>query len=175
MAGEQDVRLAEYASLRAEIAQRSSFQQALLALHVSSVAAIVGVVITKGAPHTLLLLVPVISAVLGLLWLNHARNIKLISDYIAGTLWLPEWPQSWESWRDPHATGWDHRIFWYAILVSFGAPPVGSIAAWIALGHWSGWTTAGFILDCVVIAAVAIRLLWRAADQILARHRATLG
>ena len=51
-------------------------------------------VVSEKAPAELLLIISIVSPTLGLLWLDHHRNITRIAAYVADVLW--EWDPSWE-------------------------------------------------------------------------------
>jgi hypothetical protein len=88
-----NARLVEYTKLKDEIANRTTLQNTIVALNVAAVGTIGGFVVGKQAnPMILLLLVP-LSTALGLLWLDHARAIARIGDYLRRYLWprLVEW------------------------------------------------------------------------------------
>lgn len=120
---DQDVRLAEFAALRVEITQRSSFQQALNALNLTVVATIAGLVLSNHAAKSLLLFVPVISSTFGLLWLDHHRNIVLIATYVREELW--RWTPSWEVWFAQHRAPIKEIIYFVAVGVVYGGVPPG--------------------------------------------------
>lgn len=82
----RELRLAEFSALRAEIAGRSSIQHQLLALNITALAAIGGFVLSDGASPLLLLMLPIVSCALGVLWHDHARNIENIGTYIKDEL-----------------------------------------------------------------------------------------
>jgi hypothetical protein len=126
------VRRAEYVALRAEIAQRLSSQQALVALNITAIATIVGFVLaehtgSKQPSESLLLLVPVVSSVLGLLWLDHDRNIRRIAEYISTELWRYR-VHSWEKWSDGKHSPWKEAFYWGAIGIVYGVTSVGPLA-----------------------------------------------
>jgi hypothetical protein len=73
---------AEFAAYRAEILHRSSQQYTLLALDLTALTAIGGFVLSDHANRLLLLLLPIVSSSIGLLWYDHARNIDSLGTYI---------------------------------------------------------------------------------------------
>lgn len=75
------IALAEFSALRDEIANRSGAQNTLLSLNLTAIGGIGGVVLS-GKAQLLLLLLPILSPALGLLFLDHAMNIKNIGNYI---------------------------------------------------------------------------------------------
>ena len=76
-----DAVLAEFAAMRAEIDRRSNEQHALMGLSITATATLAAFVISKDR-YELLPLVPVLTAVLGMRWLDHHRRIREIGDYI---------------------------------------------------------------------------------------------
>lgn len=73
---------AEFAAYRQEILTRSGHQYTLLALDLTALTAIGGFVLSDKADRLLLLLLPIVSSSIGLLWYDHARNIDSLGDYI---------------------------------------------------------------------------------------------
>jgi len=65
--------------MRAEILNRSTTQAAIAGLHVTAVATIVGVIINQDQYRDLGLLIPFISPLLGLLYLDHHATIARLS------------------------------------------------------------------------------------------------
>lgn len=153
-----EVRLAEFASLRQETNQRSSFQHALMALNLTVVGTIFGLVLDSHAERELLLVIPVVSPTLGLLWLDHHHNIARIARYVRSELWI--WTPSWETWiRRPsyeHRRWW-HHIFWNAIRLLFWGAPLAILAAGVpvrhrSLGAWVIWAI-GLVLTSLCVFA----------------------
>jgi hypothetical protein len=73
---------AEFAAYRQEILARSGHQYTLLALDLTALTAVAGFVLSDSADRLLLLLLPIVSSSIGLLWYDHARNIESLGDYI---------------------------------------------------------------------------------------------
>lgn len=73
---------AEFAAYRDEILHRSSQQSSLLGLDLAALIAIAGFVLSDNADSLLLLLLPIVSSSIGLLWYDHARNIDSLGTYI---------------------------------------------------------------------------------------------
>src|SRR3954451_15704021 len=73
---------AEFAAYRQEILHRSSQQYTLLALDLTALTAIAGFVLSDNADRLLLLLLPIVSSSIGLLWYDPARNIDSLGTYI---------------------------------------------------------------------------------------------
>jgi hypothetical protein len=89
MADQKDaisILLAEFQALRAEIAGRSAAQATMMQLAVSAFGVLAGLGFTQYGDRRMLLLIPVISTILGLVWLDHAANISNIGDFIKNQL-----------------------------------------------------------------------------------------
>ncbi len=80
------VLLAEYAAVNQEIGRRSDAQQPLLALSITALAAIASVVVSRSSARPAVLLIPLVTATCGLLWLDHAKTIRTKGKYIGGQL-----------------------------------------------------------------------------------------
>jgi len=87
--------LSEYTQLSEEIGRRSTAQQALVTVNATVIGAIGGFALARHQP-VLLVLLPVLSAALGLLWLDHARSIRskgvYIGDVLAPVIWTASAP-----------------------------------------------------------------------------------
>ncbi len=115
----EEVRLAEFARLRAEIDQRTAIQQALIALNLTVAGTVTGIVAGGSAPEGLLLAIVFISCTFGILWLDHHLAIHQIAGYIESELW--NWHPSWESYiRDKPKPIWWRIFFMLAIGLAFG-------------------------------------------------------
>lgn len=79
--------LAEYQALRTEIQTRSGAQSTLMQLTITAFGALAALSFTQYGDRRMLLLIPVISTILGLVWLDHAANISNIGDFIMQRLW----------------------------------------------------------------------------------------
>jgi hypothetical protein len=81
-----DVALAEFKALRDEIGSRATSSHTLININVVVSGVVAGLVVNNPGRVALLLLLPIVSPVLGLLWLDHAHNIRNLGDYINATL-----------------------------------------------------------------------------------------
>jgi hypothetical protein len=81
----------------------------------------------------------VVSPTLGLLWLDHRRNIRRISKYLA-ELW--HWEPSWEKHiREHPPPGTWSSMYWTAMFVMFVAAPVAALVlVWPGDGDAGRWT-----------------------------------
>jgi len=80
------VMLAEYSALRAEVDRRANVQWNVLALQITSVGVIASLAISRAADMALLLVIPLSSYMLGSRYILHDYHIKLISRYIRDSL-----------------------------------------------------------------------------------------
>ena len=139
-----EVRLAEYASLRQEANQRAAIQQALVALNLTVAAAITGFVASDTDRQELFVVVALASSTFGLLWLDHHLNIHEIAGYVKDELWI--WEPSWERYiRDHEKPRWWKIVYVAALMFVFVAVAVGALiiscgdADWpIAILWWLG-------------------------------------
>jgi hypothetical protein len=81
-----NVALAEFAELRAEIARRSRSQEQFVGLALTGSAAIGSVVVTHPQTRALLLAILLVGPLLGFLYIDHARTIDRLGDYIRTNL-----------------------------------------------------------------------------------------
>jgi len=86
--------LAIYNSVRDEIKTRSTAQAGLVALNVTAIGILGGFFFGKAQnPPEILLLIPIVSSVLGMLWIDHAINIANQGSFIQNVV-MPELMQS---------------------------------------------------------------------------------
>lgn len=81
-----DVLMAEFKALRDEIGSRATSSHTLININVVASGVLGGLVVNNPGRVELLLLLPILSPILGLLWIDHAHNIRNIGDYIGTTL-----------------------------------------------------------------------------------------
>jgi hypothetical protein len=139
-----DARLAEYTSLRHEAAQRSAFQQGLVALNLAVAGSVAGFALAEHGREELFLTVALASPVFGLLWIDHHLSIHQIAEYVRNELW--DWAPSWERWsRDHGKPRWWQLLYVTSIVLVFAGASVAALA--ISLDESDG----------------GLRLLWIAA------------
>jgi hypothetical protein len=96
--------IAQFTALRNEIEYRTQAQSNLVQLNITAIGAVGGFGLSQYADERVLLLVPVISTMLGLFWLDHAAVIVGIGDFIrdrilpklalqAGLRDMPNWEE----------------------------------------------------------------------------------
>lgn len=79
--------LAEYQANKAEMASRSNFQHAIVALNLTASSTVAGVVLAGSVDKTFLLVLTVMSSSLGLIWFDHGQGIYVLGDYLRNELW----------------------------------------------------------------------------------------
>ena len=99
------VALAEYTALRSEITNRINGQDTMLNLYMTAVAAVFGFALSGHADLLILLVLPLLSAAVRLLYHNHNLYIKLVSAYLNGQLR----PLVTDRLGEPGLLGWDER------------------------------------------------------------------
>lgn len=160
--------IAEYSALRAEIASRISAQDTMINLYMTGAAAIVGVTLTSQA-RLLLLILPVLSFAVRLLYHNHNMYIGLISSYLNNELrplvvkTLDERDVlGWEKWCDVSVKKgrWLRLPHNGALVVLFPlTATLGLVLVFSALGSWWTWLAWiagwGLLLAQVVLVGLA--------------------
>ncbi len=74
--------LAEFNAIRAEILFRATSQATLIQINITAVATIVGFVFANQANPLILVIIPILSPVLGMLWLDHDASIAWLGNFI---------------------------------------------------------------------------------------------
>jgi hypothetical protein len=97
--------LAEYTALRAEVTSRISGQDTMLNLYITAAAAIFGFALSGHADPLILLVLPLLSAAVRLLYHNHNQYIKLVSAYLNDQLR----PLVTGRLGEPGLLGWQER------------------------------------------------------------------
>jgi hypothetical protein len=77
-----DAILAEFNSLKEEIRSRSNDQSTILSLNVTVIGAIGGLYLSEHADPRILFLIPIISSLLGIRYIDHAINIDNLGRFI---------------------------------------------------------------------------------------------
>jgi hypothetical protein len=140
-----DARLKQFEVLWSEIARRSNAQQALVALNVTAAGTVGGLVITGRADSVLLVVLAVISPVVGLLWIDHARNIGEIGEFIGREWpWTPNWERNSASQKEESRGRF--YVFILATTIVFLGPAfaglIASVGRVTGIGQVSGWGLA---------------------------------
>lgn len=149
------IRLAEFDALRRESDRRSTSQQALIAINLTAIAAVVGLVASGRAQENVLLVLPIVSSVLGILVLDHAIQIRRIGAYIE-MLWT--WQPSWQSYiREHPPPRWMAGVYWASMLLIFAVGPVAALVIAFPFGDnrasvWFAWA-GGAVLTALYVGA----------------------
>ena len=81
------VLLAQFNTLRDEIKTRSTAQAALLTVNITAIGVISGLVFSdKGPGAGVLFVIPILSPMLGMLWIDHAISIACIGTFLQRTV-----------------------------------------------------------------------------------------
>jgi hypothetical protein len=83
---EDQIALAEYTALRAEMERRANIQWHVLALQTTSAGAVAGLAISSVSNPALLLIIPLFSYMFGSRYILHDFHIKLIQQYVRTSL-----------------------------------------------------------------------------------------
>lgn len=153
----------QFEVLWAEVARRSNAQQALIAATVTATGTVGGLAVTGKADPVLLVVLAAVSPIFGLLWLDHARNIGEIGDFIRcnwGRDWGPNWEQQYAEKKNSRAGRFRFGIFITAVTLVFVGPAVGGLLASVCeldgkLPLWVAWggsavLTALFTISWVI-------------------------
>ena len=152
------ITLSEFSALRGEIGSRTSAQHTLINLNITAVAAVGGLVLSNKGDPFLLLLLPMLSPALGMLYIDHAINIMNIGTYIQEELWrrlrdiigghdLANYEQVIDQYE--RRRGLRLLLFGVPIFVMFAGVPIGSLFGLLSIldAVWKGalWI-AGLLL-----------------------------
>lgn len=97
------IMLAEYSALRAEVDRRANVQWNIVALQITSTGVIASLAIAHVSDIVLLLVIPLSSYMLGSRYILHDYHLKLISGYISDSLsGRLGGHLAWESWKNSH-------------------------------------------------------------------------
>jgi hypothetical protein len=155
-----NVVLSEFKALRDEINQRATYCHTLININIVATGTLAGFVLNDPSGIELLLLMPVLSPVLGLLWLDHSNAIRNMGDYIAARVQttiaetIPGHPDllGWEAFLDEHEVG--HKTLRFLplgvpILAVFTALPtfalVRSFGELTSVWRWVLWFLGLFL------------------------------
>ena len=160
--------LAEYQALRAEIQARSAAQSTMMQLTITALGALAALSFTQYGDRVMLLLIPVISTILGLVWLDHAANISNIGDFIMQHLWpalraasqaekLPDYEAAVRSYE--RTPGGFLRLFGLPpFLIFILVPVVAIVVAFDSSSRdWLFWTLV--IVDLALLLVFALTWL----------------
>jgi hypothetical protein len=154
------VAIQEFAKLRDEISGRSTSAWTLVGLSITGSAAVAGFVLGDRADPRLLLLLPLLTPSLGMLFIDHAANIGRIGEYI-NTVIKPVLREAtgehrllgYEEWVDEFEEQSLDRLlpFGVPLVVAFTIVPVASLA-YLAPRLDDAWSWALWGIGCVATA-----------------------
>jgi hypothetical protein len=146
---ENQIMLAEYAALRAEIERRAQVQWSVFALQVTAAGAIASLAIASVPRFALLLIIPLSSYMLGSRYILHDFHIKLIQRYIRESL-SPRLLDrlQWEGWKKDHFEdikdrSWFRVIGWnmsHPTRIAFEGVAVLALVTVALLASYRWWT-----------------------------------
>jgi hypothetical protein len=152
------VALAEFGKLRDEIGGRSTAAWTLVGLSITSSATLAGFVLAQKADPRLLLVLPLLTPSLGLLFMDHATNIGRIGDYI-NTVLKPVVREaacdrrllSYEEWVDAYEANTLERLlpFGIPLVLAFTMVPVGALV-YLAPRIYEAWSWILWVLGAIV-------------------------
>ena len=171
-----ELRVAAFAELRGEIARRSSAQLTLLTTSLAAFTTLAGLVVSVARPtYELLLLVPVVCACTGMMWLDHHRRIQQIGLYILRQI-FEHYPGSFEEAAEEKRQSIVTVALEFVVptVVTFGAPAVAAMLWAQSKGlddkHRVAWI-ADMILTAVYISSFLAVLIISAIRSYRARLR----
>jgi hypothetical protein len=158
------VALAEFGKLRDEIAGRSTAAWTLVGLSITASATVAGFVLAQKADPRVLLVLPLLTPSLGLLFLDHAANIGRIGEYI-NTVLKPllrdaagdQRLLSYEEWVDDYETRSLERLlpFGIPLVLAFTMVPVGALVYLAArideVWSWILWVIGALLTTVQVV------------------------
>ena len=149
-------RRAEFQAYRQEISDRSGHQHALLTLNLTVLSVVAGFVLSDHADPRLLLLLPIVSSAMGLLWYDHARNIDSLGDQIR--VKLKPLGGYEERIAELEAVEWRRIPMTLSLLILFVATPVAGLVIPFDLvhgGYWLLWGT-GAVMSAICAWSFAV-------------------
>jgi hypothetical protein len=160
----QRMALSEFSALRSEIGSRSTAQHTLINLSITAIGAVVGFALAQKGDLWLLLLLPILSPSLDMLYLDHAINIMNIGNYINNQLKPTLRLMRYEEVVRSHERRRLLRVLPYGlpIFIIFAGVPIGSLIVTLSvllkepetemwmLGMWTLWSI-GLILVFVYL------------------------
>src|ERR1022692_3910951 len=135
--GASSTREAEFAAYRGEILARSGHQHTLISINLTALAALSGVVLSGHADKRVLLLLPIISGSIGLLWYDHARNIDSLGDYIRTD--LPGFDGYEKRIASLEQSEWRRVPITFALFMLFVATPIAGLVVPFHRIHGALW------------------------------------
>lgn len=153
--------VAEFTSLRAEVAGRSASQQLLVNLNLTMIGLVLGVALSQQTGTAVILLIPIFASCCAMLYFDHAAQITKIGLYIGQVLR----PRMRDIVCDDHVLAWESSYLAFhrrrvPTLLQFGIPTfvlfVGGPLSVCVVGiatihgplHWIAWAV-GLTLEVI--------------------------
>lgn len=158
--------ITEFEAMRAEIAQRSGFQHAYFLTNIATCGAVMSLSLTKqiGDPFSrqALLVVPLISFSLFMLWFHQALVISHRGIYIKEKLLPGQWQAHQFNWFTPSGVVLMRWAFAFGQLGGFVGIPFAAIIVFMSKYQLSGWTDYSLLLISIIAMAFNLMtfLIW---------------
>jgi hypothetical protein len=187
-----DIAIAEFNALRAEILAHANVQASLVALVVTAIGIVGGLVVKEDGDPRLLLILPYLVAAAGIESSNRARTIALIGIYIRDKLWLyleeQQMPGSLPSWealvsdfrrRSKHHRPWRIHLPYLALagipsILIYVCGSVGPLVILVGLEKhddlWQVWAGGAFLTGLYLVLAISVWQLGKPLGEILKGH-----
>jgi hypothetical protein len=130
--------LAEFNALRAEILFRATSQATLIQINVTAAGTIAVFALANANFRLAMIVIPILSPVLGILWLDHDATIKKLGDFIEREI-KPAYQRVIKDFTFPDYQRYTHVVdtlpiprlsivnFNIAVFVTFGLLPTGAL------------------------------------------------
>jgi hypothetical protein len=158
--------LTEYSALRAEIVHRLESVRQFVVFDLTAVATLYGLVISQKAMALLLLVVPPLTASLGLLWLDQMRILTELGSYLRKELWprlgaaVGEPLPDWEARLAGAYHGWVTQLAYSTpVVILFALPGLGALI--ISFPHLnSPWLFTAWASDVLLSGGATAAAAW---------------
>ena len=143
----------------------------VVAATVTITSTIGGLVLAEKVNSLLLMVLAIITPVMGLLWLDHARNIGEIGEFIrTNWKWEPNWEQQNAKRKGSNAGRWRLIFFILAVAIVFLVPAIAGLSASAchldALGFVVTWGGAAALTGLFAISlAIQAWQSWAPSSQ----------
>src|SRR5262245_60944942 len=158
-----NVVLAEFNALRGEIKDRASAAYTLLNLNITATTAVAGFVLSSKADAILLLILPLLSPALGMLFVDHSYNITNLGSYLNSRLR----PLATAAAGDSRLLGYEEFVDQYEqnkllrflplgfpfMLLFAGFPCAALLFSWAELKEswaWALWVAGVLMVICFI-------------------------
>ena len=165
--------VAEFKAAKAEIMFRASSQSTLMQLNITAAGTVVGFVFANKADPLTLVVIPILSPVLGILWIDHHQTIIKLGNFIKGmhvdyynkAVGFP-FPD-YQNYKDAADMGGSSKLVIYnfiiAVFITFGFLPAA------VLVYAAFQVPNAFSANFLAPAVLAIALLLMFISQFISR------